>query len=103
MCGPWPAPGVMVTPARMSPAIALAITSPSLRLLIAQLTQTLPGPPPEVRHERLTMARHLIVNMCVERERALADRTPVRQPTWNALATTLTDAIAGLWQAPVTG
>ncbi|MEV0972175.1 hypothetical protein [Microtetraspora glauca] len=87
----------------MSPAIALAITSPSLRLLIAQLTQTLPGPPPEVRHERLTMARHLIVNMCVERERALADRTPVRQPTWNALATTLTDAIAGLWQAPVTG
>jgi hypothetical protein len=40
-----------------------------------------------------------IVNMCVERERALAEGAAVRQLTRNDLADRLTDAIVGLWQA----
>lgn len=77
-----------------------ALASPSLRLLIAHLAHTLPGPPSDIRAERLNMASHLIVNMCVERERALAENAVTRQLTWNDLATRLTDAVVGLWQAP---
>ncbi|MFD1829939.1 TetR/AcrR family transcriptional regulator [Streptomyces desertarenae] len=80
-----------------------ALASPSLRLLIAHLTHTLPGPPPEVRAERLNMASHLILSMCVEREHALAEGTAARQLTWNDLADNLTDALVGLWQAHSTG
>ncbi|MFI9838823.1 hypothetical protein ACIHFD_17440 [Nonomuraea sp. NPDC051941] len=49
------------------------------------------------------MARHLIAQMCVERERALAEGTPTRHPSWDDLASSLIDAIAGLWRARVTG
>jgi AcrR family transcriptional regulator len=79
-----------------------ALTSTSLRLLVAGMYQCLPDLPTRVRDERSAMARHLITQMCVERERALAEGTPTLQPSWEALATSLIDAIVGLWQAPVT-
>ncbi|SEH02989.1 regulatory protein, tetR family [Nonomuraea solani] len=79
-----------------------ALTSASLRMFVAGLNQCLPGLPPTVRDERSVMARHLIAQMCVERERALAEGTPTLHPSWDDLATSLIDAIVGLWQAPVT-
>jgi hypothetical protein len=79
-----------------------AFTSVSLRLLLASLNQCLPDLPDDVRADRSTMARHLIVYMCVERERALAEGALTPQSSWDALATNLVDAIVGLWLAPVT-
>ncbi|MER6008196.1 helix-turn-helix domain-containing protein [Nonomuraea angiospora] len=80
-----------------------ALTSASLRMLVGGLHRCLPGLPPFVRDERSVMARHLIAQMCVKRERALAEGTPTLHPSWDDLASSLTDAIAGLWRAPVTG
>jgi AcrR family transcriptional regulator len=82
--------------------IEQALTSASLQLLVAGLNQCLPGLPPSVRDERSVMARHLITQMCVERERALADGASTLHPSWDDLATSLIDAIVGLWRATVT-
>ncbi|MEV4112693.1 helix-turn-helix domain-containing protein [Nonomuraea sp. NPDC049695] len=79
-----------------------ALTSASLRMLVAGLHHRLPGLPPSVRDERSIMARHLIAQMCVERERALAEGALTLHPSWDDLAASLIDAIVGLWQAPVT-
>jgi hypothetical protein len=48
------------------------------------------------------MARHLIVQMTAERERALAEDGPTPRATWQDTATGLVDAIVGLLLAPVT-
>ncbi|MGW5695298.1 hypothetical protein ACWEWX_31480 [Streptomyces asiaticus] len=47
------------------------------------------------------MARHLIVQMCVETERALAEGSPTARLNWEDTASDLTDAITALWEAPV--
>ncbi len=94
---------VTADPALREIAQEESLTSPSLRLLVAQLTRRLPGPPPPVRAERLTMARHLIITMCAEHESAMSEGSPTAYPTWDDLATGLTDAIIGLWRAPATG
>jgi AcrR family transcriptional regulator len=75
---------------------------PSTRLLYDGLNQCLPDLPAEVHAERTAMTFHLITQMSVDRERALADNTPTPRPTWHDAATGLTDAIVALWQAPVT-
>lgn len=93
---------VTADPALREIAQEESLTSPSLRLLVAQLTCRLPGPPEPVRNERLIMARNLIITMAAEHERALTDAVPTAYPTWNALATGLTDAIIGLWRSPST-
>jgi AcrR family transcriptional regulator len=77
-----------------------ALASASLRLLLAGLHQCLPDLPAEVRAERLVMATHLVTQMCVDRERALADGTPTLRQSWDDLATSLVDAIVGLWHVP---
>ncbi|MFI0816619.1 TetR/AcrR family transcriptional regulator [Streptomyces sp. NPDC021098] len=56
----------------------------------------------ETRAERGDMARQLITHTCAERERALADGSHTRQPSWEDTAVALTDAITGLLLAPVT-
>jgi len=56
----------------------------------------------ETRAQRGDMARQLITHTCAERERALADGTGTRQPSWEDTADALTDAITGLLLAPVT-
>jgi AcrR family transcriptional regulator len=66
------------------------------------LARCLPELPANVRRERAAMARHLVVQMVVERERALADNTPVFRPTWHDTAESLIDVIVALWQLPVT-
>jgi AcrR family transcriptional regulator len=77
-------------------------TAPSLRHFEEGLVRCVPDLPSNVHAERATMARHLVVQMSAERERALADHTPTYRPTWHDTANGLIDAIVGLWQAPVT-
>ncbi len=47
------------------------------------------------------MVRDLVVHVCAERERAVADGTVAVRSTWDDAATGLVDAITGLWLAPV--
>ncbi|MFJ1969708.1 TetR/AcrR family transcriptional regulator [Streptomyces sp. NPDC087903] len=79
-----------------------SLTSPSLRRIIDGLDRCLPELPPEVRAERGELARHLIVHMPAERERALAGDTPTAHGTWHDAAAGLADAVLGMWTAPVT-
>ena len=76
--------------------------SPSLSKLEEGLTRCVPGLPAEVRADRADMTRHLIVQVSVDRERALADIAPTPRRTWHDSATGLVDAIVALWKAPVT-
>ncbi|MFC5162157.1 TetR/AcrR family transcriptional regulator [Nonomuraea angiospora] len=93
---------VMADPALYQITVEEFLPSPSLRLLVDGLNRCVSDLPATVREERWAMARHVIVHMCVERERALAEGASTLHPSWDDLATSLIDAIAGLWQAPVT-
>ncbi|MFF4616025.1 TetR/AcrR family transcriptional regulator [Nonomuraea jabiensis] len=75
--------------------------APVLRLFNDGLARCMPGRPAGLHRERTTMARHLLVQMCVERERALAEHAPTFRPTWDDTADGLIDAIVAIWQAPV--
>jgi AcrR family transcriptional regulator len=77
-------------------------TAPSLRQFEEGLVRCVPGLPDEVYLERAIMARHLVVQMSVERERALAEHRPTFRPTWHDTANSLIDAIVAMWWAPVT-
>ncbi|MFC4562445.1 TetR/AcrR family transcriptional regulator [Nocardiopsis mangrovi] len=79
-----------------------AATAPSMRALKEGLNRCLPDLDAGVYEERSAMTRHLITQMSVERERALAQGGPTLQSSWEDLATGLTDAITGLWTAPHT-
>ncbi len=79
-----------------------SVTAPSMGALQEGLNRCLPDLPAEVYAERAAMTRHLITQMSVERERALADNAPTSRATWHEAATGLIDAIVALWQAPVT-
>ncbi|MFJ1968100.1 TetR/AcrR family transcriptional regulator [Streptomyces sp. NPDC087903] len=94
---------VMTDPALRQIMVEESLAAPTLRQAVEGMHRCLPEVPAEVRAERGDLARHLIVHMPAERERALAAgvRTPRR--TWEDAATGLTDAIVGLWRAPVTG
>ncbi|MFC4111873.1 TetR/AcrR family transcriptional regulator [Nonomuraea zeae] len=94
---------VMADPAFGAIMIDEALTAaPILRLFQDGLTRSLPGLPAELYSERVAMARHLVVQMCVERERALAENLPTFRPTWHDTAGGLIEAIVAMWQAPVT-
>ncbi|GAA1748823.1 TetR family transcriptional regulator [Nonomuraea bangladeshensis] len=93
---------VMADPALFEITVEESLPSPSLRLLVDGVNRCLADLPPAVREQRWVMARYAIVQMCVERERALSEGTSTRQPSWDDLAAVLIDAIAGMWQAPVT-
>ncbi|MFE3141018.1 TetR/AcrR family transcriptional regulator [Streptomyces scopuliridis] len=79
-----------------------AAASPSMRKLQEGLDRCLPDLPAEVHAERASMTRHLITQMTMERERALADNAPTSRASWREAANGLIDAIVALWQAPVT-
>jgi len=78
-----------------------ALGSSAVLHIIEGLNRCLPDMPAQVRVERNAMARQLIVHMFAERERALADGAPTSHPSWDAMATSLVDAITGLMLAPV--
>jgi AcrR family transcriptional regulator len=79
-----------------------SLTSPTLRQILDGLNVCLGDLPFPVRMERGDMARHLIVQMCAEYERALAEGTATARATWQEMADGLVDGIVGLWTAPVT-
>lgn len=92
----------MTDPALRAAVIDETLTAPSLQKAIGGLNETLAALPLRVRMERGDMARHLITQVCAERERALAEGSPTSRPTWEDTATGLVDAIVGLLLAPVT-
>ena len=94
---------VMADPVLHRATVDDSMNSSTVLALLKGLNQCLPQLPSLVHAERGVMARHVIVQMCVERERALADGLPTFQHGWAELATSLTDVITGLWLAPVTG
>jgi AcrR family transcriptional regulator len=92
---------VMTDPPLREIMVHEALTSPALRLIVARLNTCLPYLPAEVLAERSEMARHLIVHVCAERERALAEGIPTPRSSWHDAASGMIDAIVGLWLAPV--
>jgi AcrR family transcriptional regulator len=93
---------IMTDPVLHEILVEESLASPSLRQTIEGVNRCLPDLPPEVLAERGEMARHLIIQMPAERERALAENRPTPRPNWDDAATGLADAIVGLWLAPVT-
>ncbi|WP_243789001.1 TetR/AcrR family transcriptional regulator [Saccharopolyspora gloriosae] len=79
-----------------------ALTSSTLHEALAGMDRCLPELPTDVRAERYDMVRQLIMHMCAERERALAEETPTPRADWHAASCGLIDAITGMWLAPVT-
>lgn len=77
-----------------------SMSSPSLITAVDGLNACLPDLPTEVRLARGDMARQLMVHVCAEQERAMAERPG--GPGWQGTADTLIDALVGMWLAPVT-
>jgi AcrR family transcriptional regulator len=92
---------VVTDPALHQILVEESLASPTLRQIIDGLNRCLPELPAEVRAERGEMARHLIVHMPAERERAIAEGRATPRATWDDTATGLVDALVGLWLAPV--
>ncbi|MEU9968506.1 TetR/AcrR family transcriptional regulator [Streptomyces malaysiensis] len=78
------------------------LVSASREQLRNVLDRFLPDLPHQVTAVRVLMARHLIVQMCVETERALAEGSATARLNWEDTASDLADAITALWEAPVT-
>lgn len=94
---------VMADPVLHRIMVEEALGSAALREIVEGLRRCLPDLPDEVRAERGDMARHLIVHMTAERERALAEDAATPRADWRDAATGLVDALVGMWRAPVTG
>ncbi len=93
---------VMVDPAFRKIILDEVFGMPSLEQIIDGLNRNLPALPLRVLLERREMERHLLLQICAERERALALGEPTPRSSWEDTATGLIDAIVGIWQAPVT-
>lgn len=76
--------------------------SPTLRRMVDGVHRCLPELPAEVYAERSAMSRHLIAQMSVARERALAGNALSARGSWDGVASGLIDVLVALWQAPVT-
>ncbi|WP_046501172.1 TetR/AcrR family transcriptional regulator [Streptomyces odonnellii] len=92
---------VMTDPALRDIMVQESLSSPSLHRIADGLDRCLAGLPADVRAERNDMARQLMVHMCAERERALAQGTPTPRSSWRDAGTGLVDAIVALLLAPV--
>nr|WP_158853214.1 TetR/AcrR family transcriptional regulator [Saccharothrix deserti] len=94
---------IMTDPAFREIMAEEALAEPSLREVLVNLYEFAPDMPADVREDRGNMIRHLIVHVCAERERSLAEGAATPRSTWDEAATGLIDAITGLWTAPCTG
>lgn len=74
--------------------------APAVRQFHGGVIRCLPELSAEVHVERAVMARHLVAQMAVDRERALAANAPTFHATWADTASSLIDVIVALWQAP---
>jgi AcrR family transcriptional regulator len=93
---------VMTEPSLRAVIVEETLTSPSLARTLEGLYRCLPGLPAEVRAERNDVTRLLLMHTMAERERAIADGAGTPEPGWRGTATRLTDALVGLWLAPIT-
>lgn len=93
---------IMTDPALREIMTEESLTSPALSRTVEGLSRCLPDLPADVRAERADMARHLLIHMTAERERALAEGIATPRGNWQDAATGLIDGITGLWLAPVT-
>lgn len=91
----------MADPAYREVVTKDALSSPHLVRVIDGITGCLADLPKRVRYERIVMARNLLMHTCAEHEGALAARGQLVHSPWPQAAEGLTDAITGLWQAPV--
>ncbi|GAA1310162.1 TetR/AcrR family transcriptional regulator [Saccharothrix xinjiangensis] len=91
----------MTDPAFRAIMVDEALATPSLRDVLDGLDRSLPDLPAVVRAERGDMIRDLVVHVCAERERAVAEGTVTVRSTWDEAATGLVDAITGLLLAPI--
>jgi AcrR family transcriptional regulator len=93
---------VLTDPVLSAIIISEAMSAPALRLTLDGLERCLPTLPTAVRMERGEMSRNLLIHTSADFERALADGTPTARATWSEMATGLTDAVVGIYLAPVT-
>jgi AcrR family transcriptional regulator len=77
-------------------------SSESVARIRRGLSDCLPGLSDQVLGERTRIVSHVIVQMCAERERALAEGAPVQPASWEEFATGLVDVLVGMWTAAVT-
>lgn len=93
---------VITDPALREIIVDEHLGSPVLLRILERLHACLPSLPPAVFRERGDIARHLLVDVPAERERALAEVTSTARATWADAATGLVDVLVGVWLAPVT-
>jgi AcrR family transcriptional regulator len=93
---------VMTEPSLREVVAEETLSSPSLVRTVEGLFRCLPDLPAAVRAERNAMTRQLVLHTMAERECALAEDGFTPRASWHDTATGLTDALVGLWLAPVT-
>ena len=93
---------VMTDPAMREIIVDEAMSTPAIHRILIGIDACLPDLPAEVRAERHDMSSQLLVHMCAQRERALAEGTRTPRASWADAATGLVDAVVGIWLAEVT-
>lgn len=88
-------------PRHRTAVVSNALASPSLQRTIEGFWACLPELPADVRAERAEMSRILAVHAFAERETALAEGRPTPRASWAECADGLSDAMVGLWLAPI--
>lgn len=79
-----------------------ALADPTLDRILDGLNRCVPPLPADVRVARNSMTRQLIVSTLADCERVLAEGPLIPYVSWPRAASGLTDALVGLWLAPVT-
>jgi AcrR family transcriptional regulator len=91
----------MADPTYHDVVTADALASSQLMQTVNGINRCMPDLPKRVRFERTVMVRNMLMHTCAEHEGALAQQGPHAPSPWPLAAEGLTDAITGLWQAPV--
>ncbi|GAA4959032.1 TetR/AcrR family transcriptional regulator [Actinoplanes utahensis] len=92
---------LMTEPNLRELAAAEVAEAPALQAVFGGLHRRLPGLTGAVQAERDDMAHTLILHFCAQRERTMPPGADARA-VWEATATSLIDALEGLYCAPVT-
>ncbi|MBM9469274.1 TetR/AcrR family transcriptional regulator [Nakamurella leprariae] len=90
-------------PRRRAAVLEAASGTRTIAVLVEGLGRCVPDLPEPVRAERSDLARLLVVQAFAEREAAVARGLPTPRATWAECADGVTDALVGVWLAPVTG
>jgi AcrR family transcriptional regulator len=89
---------LMTDPSLRSLVVEESLAQPSLQQTMDGLNACLPDLPLPAKIARNDMTRHLMVHMCAEQERAIAEGNA--RLSWQQTADQLVDALTGLWLAP---